>query len=101
MGFLAGRCQKSDRRHETGMGALDGKYVDDHVKEALEWSKQKYNLQVFELPAADKAEIPKLVKPMIDDYAKRVSAPSVGLNGDQILKDLYSLKDKYEKQFKK
>ena len=88
-----------DMRQEWALWT--GRYVDDHVKEALEWSKQKYNHQVFELPAADKAEIPKLVKPMIDDYAKRVSAPSVGLNGDQVLKDLYSLKDKYEKQFKK
>ena len=51
-----------------------GKYVDDHVEEALAWSKQKYKHQVIQLPAADKAEIPKLMKPMIDDYIKKVSA---------------------------
>ena len=59
-----------------------GKYVDDHVKEALAWSKQKYNLQAIELPAAEKAEIPKLLKPMIDDYLKRVNGQ--GLPADQI-----------------
>ncbi len=74
-----------------------GTYVDDHVKEALAWSKQKYNHQVIQLPAADKAEIPKLVKPMFDDYVKRVSAQ--GIAGQQVLNDLYKLKDKYEKQY--
>jgi TRAP-type C4-dicarboxylate transport system substrate-binding protein len=74
-----------------------GTYVDNHVKEALKWSKEKYNHQVLNLPAAEKAQIPGLVKPMIDDYVKRVTAS--GLNGAQIMEDLYKLKDKYEKQF--
>jgi TRAP-type transport system periplasmic protein len=75
-----------------------GKYVDDHVKEAITWSKQKYNHQVLNLPATDKADIPKLLKPMIEDYIKRVSGQ--GLPGDQIVKDVYLLKGKYEKQGK-
>ncbi len=74
-----------------------GAYVDNHVKEALAWSKQKYKHQIIQLPAADKAEIPKLVKPMFDDYVKRVSAQ--GVPGQQVLDDLYKLKDKYEKQY--
>jgi TRAP-type transport system periplasmic protein len=75
-----------------------GKYVDNHVKEALAWSKEKYNHQVFRLPAAEIAEIPKLVKPMMDEYVKRVTPQ--GTPGEQVLSDLYKLKDKYEKQFK-
>jgi TRAP-type transport system periplasmic protein len=76
-----------------------GKYVDDHVKEAIAWSKGKYkDFQLIELPAADKAEIPKILKPMVDDYIKKVTAQ--GLPGDQIVKDAYSLKAKYEKQAK-
>jgi TRAP-type transport system periplasmic protein len=74
-----------------------GKYVDDHVKEALTWSKEKYNHQVIQLPAADKAEIPKLVKPMTDEYIKRVTAQ--GVSGQQVINDLMKLKEKYEKQF--
>jgi TRAP-type C4-dicarboxylate transport system substrate-binding protein len=76
-----------------------GNYVDNHVKEALAWSKEKYKHQLFNLSAADKAEINKLLKPMLDEYVKRVTA--AGLPGDQILKDAIALKDKYEKQFKK
>jgi TRAP-type C4-dicarboxylate transport system substrate-binding protein len=75
-----------------------GKYVDDHVQEALAWSKQKYNLQVFELPASDKAQIPKLLNPIIDAYIKKVNA--LGLPGEQIVKDVMALKAKYEKQYK-
>jgi hypothetical protein len=69
--------------------------VDDHVKEALEWSKQKYQHQVINLPASDKAQIPGLVKPMIDEYIKRATAK--GLPGEQIIQDLMKLKDKYER----
>ena len=37
-----------------------GTYVDNHVKEALKWSKEKYkDFQIFELPKADSAEVPK------------------------------------------
>jgi hypothetical protein len=53
---------------------------------------------MFELPAAEKAEIPKLLKPLIDNYVKRVT--EAGLPGDQIINDVYALKEKYEKQYK-
>jgi TRAP-type C4-dicarboxylate transport system substrate-binding protein len=76
-----------------------GNYVDGHVKDALAWSKQKYkDFQVFELPKSDYAEIPKLMKPIIDAYVKKVNA--LGLPGDQIVKDINTLKAKYEKVYK-
>ncbi len=75
-----------------------GKYVDDHVLDSLKWSKEKYNLQIFELPAKEKAEIPKMLAPVIDGYVKKVTA--AGLPGDQIVKDALALKEKYEKEYK-
>jgi TRAP-type C4-dicarboxylate transport system substrate-binding protein len=75
-----------------------GKYVDDHVLESLKWSKEKYKLQIWELPAAERAQIPKTLSPLIDAYVKKVNA--AGLPGDQILKDVTALRDKYEKEFK-
>jgi TRAP-type C4-dicarboxylate transport system substrate-binding protein len=86
-----------DLRREQALWT--GTYVDNHVKEALAWSKEKYKHQLLELPAAEKAEIAKLVKPIMDDYVKKVTA--AGLPGDQILKDAMALKEKYEKQYKK
>lgn len=76
-----------------------GKYVDNHVQEALKWSKEKYNHQLFKFSDADMKEIARLTKPMIDDYIKKVNA--MGLPGEQIIKDVYALKAKYEKQYKK
>ncbi|MEW5908221.1 MAG: TRAP transporter substrate-binding protein [Thermodesulfobacteriota bacterium] len=75
-----------------------GSYVDNHVNEALKWSKEKYNLQIFDLPQSEKAEIPKLLKPLTDAYVKRVT--DQGLPGEQIIKDVNALKEKYEKQYK-
>ena len=86
-----------DLRREQALWT--GTYVDNHVKEALAWSKEKYQHQLFNLPTADTAEIQKLLKPMPDNYVKKVTA--AGLPGDQILKDATALKDKYEKQYKK
>jgi TRAP-type C4-dicarboxylate transport system substrate-binding protein len=75
-----------------------GNYVDNHVQESLKWSKEKYNLQIHELPASEKAEVSKLIRPLIDTYVERVT--KAGLNGKQIMKDVYELKEKYEKQYK-
>ncbi len=75
-----------------------GDYVDNHVTEALKWSKEKYNLQIYELPASEKAEIPKLLKPLTDEYIARVT--KAGLPGAQIMKDVLYYKDHYEKQIK-
>lgn len=74
-----------------------GTYVDDHVKEALKWSKEKYNLQVLDLPADEKAEVQKLLAPLMDSYVKKVTA--AGLAGDKIMQDVKALKDKYAKEF--
>ncbi|MEN6622135.1 MAG: TRAP transporter substrate-binding protein [Smithella sp.] len=75
-----------------------GTYVDNHVKDGLAWSKQKYNHQLINLPAADKAQIAKLLNPMIQDYVKKVTAQ--GLPGTGIVKDINTFKAKYEKKYK-
>jgi len=82
----------------TEQAQWTGKYVDDHVLEAIKWSKEKYNLQIFELPAKEKAEMPKLLEPIIAAYVKKVTA--AGLPGDQIVKDALALKEKYAKEYK-
>lgn len=76
-----------------------GRYVDNHVKESLVWSKQKYGHRVLSLTKPDKAEVARRLKPMISDYVKKVNA--LGLPGDAILKDVYKLKKKYERQYRK
>src|SRR4030066_101541 len=75
-----------------------GNYVDNHVLESLKWSKEKYNLQMFEFLPAEQTEVPKLLKPLTDAYIARVT--KAGLPGDQIMKDVLYYKDYYEKQIK-
>ena len=75
-----------------------GEYVDNHVREALAWSKEKYKHQMLTLPPEDRTQIEKLLQPMVQDYVKRVTAQ--GLQGEQILKDVKALKAKYEKKYK-
>lgn len=69
-----------------------GRYMDDHVKEAIEWSKKTYNVEFIKLPPEDMAKAKKLVKPMIDAYIKRAKA--AGVPADKVMKDVYSLRDK-------
>ncbi|MFH0728515.1 MAG: TRAP transporter substrate-binding protein [Pseudomonadota bacterium] len=73
-------------------------YVDSHVTEAVNWAKEKYNLQIHTLPPAESAQIPKLLQPIIDGYAKRLTEQ--GLPGDQIVTDALALKAKYDTPMK-
>jgi hypothetical protein len=73
-----------------------GKYVDDHVTEALAWSKANYNHQLFELSAADHGTVSSLLKPMTEEYVKRTGA--VGLDGAKIVADVQALKKKHERK---
>jgi len=85
-----------DMRREQA--AWTGDYVDNHVKEALAWSKANHNHQLFTLPAADAEAVRVQLKPMVDDYVKRVSA--LGLPAEQIVADALALKKKHEQQTK-
>jgi len=76
-------------------------YVDNHVLDALEWcgTQDGEPLKIYEFTPAEKAEIKKLLQPMIDEYAKRIKEK--GLPTEEILADVQALKTKYEEQFKK
>ncbi len=75
-----------------------GTYVDDHVTEALAWSKKTHDHQVFTLSSADAENVKTLVKPMVDEYVKKVTA--LGLPGDKIVADVLALKTKNEQKKK-
>jgi TRAP-type C4-dicarboxylate transport system substrate-binding protein len=74
-----------------------GTYVDDHVEEALEWSKEKYDLKIFTFPKEDRKKIPDLFKPIIDAYIEKTN--KAGLDAEKILKDAKSLMRKYGKKY--
>ncbi|MBP2673364.1 MAG: proton/solute symporter, periplasmic substrate-binding protein [Deltaproteobacteria bacterium] len=85
-----------DMRREHSLWT--GEYVDNHVKEALAWSKKTYDHQVFALPAGDAETVKTALRPIVDDYVKRVAA--LGLPADKIVADAVALKKKHEQQAK-
>ncbi len=60
-----------------------GNYVDQHVQEALIWSKENRKLTVAELSAEDAATLRATAQPLIDDYVTRVS--DKGIDGKAVL----------------
>lgn len=73
-----------------------GKYLDNHINKSLEWSKEKYQVEVFQLTEAEHAEIKKLGSPLVDQW--KADATKAGLDADAILADMLALKAKYEAQ---
>jgi TRAP-type C4-dicarboxylate transport system substrate-binding protein len=83
-----------DMRREHSLWT--GNYVDNHVKEALAWSKKTYDHQVYALPAGDAESVRTLLRPLVDEYVKRTTA--LGLPADRIVADALALKKKHEQQ---
>lgn len=74
-----------------------GRYVDNHVKESMAWSKKTYNVQVYELSPKEVSRWYSVLKPMTEKYIKDVEAK--GLPAKAILDDVMKLKEKYSKQY--
>jgi TRAP-type C4-dicarboxylate transport system substrate-binding protein len=74
-----------------------GKYVDNHVKEAMAWSEKTYNVKVYKLSPKEVTKWYAVLKPMTDTYLKDVGAK--GLPAKAILNDVMKLKKKYAKEY--
>jgi len=51
-----------------------GRYVDDHVREAVEWSKDTYDVEVIELSTEEKKKMNRLLAPLVEGYIKRTES---------------------------
>lgn len=75
-----------------------GKYADDHAKEAIEWAKKDQNVEFITLSSDELAKWKAKVEPQVHQYIERAKKGNVP--GDQILKELMMLKEKYSKEIK-
>jgi hypothetical protein len=74
--------------------------VDNHVSEALKWSKDTFkDFQVSNLPKDELSKWYALLKPMNDRYLKDYEAK--GIPTKAILDDVMKSKDKYSKEYAK
>ncbi len=60
-----------------------GAYVDQHVLEAITWSKENHKLTVNEPSAEDKATLRSTAQPLIEEYVARVAGK--GVDGKAVL----------------
>jgi TRAP-type C4-dicarboxylate transport system substrate-binding protein len=71
-----------------------GQYLDNHIKESLQWSKDQYQVEVFELTGAEHDKIKELGTPLVDEW--KVAAAKAGIDAETVLADMLALKAKYE-----
>ncbi len=77
-----------------------GQYVDNHVKEALKWSKETFkDFQMYNLSKDELSKWYALLNPMADKYLKDYEAK--GIPTKAILDDVTKLKEKYSKEYAK
>jgi len=74
-----------------------GRYIDNHVKESVEWSKKKYNIEVIKLSEKEYTLWHKKVEPITAEWVKKAEARK--LPAPDFLKDLMDLKGKYEEEY--
>jgi len=70
-------------------GEWTGKYVDDHAQEALDWSVKTYQVKIFTLSPEEKAKFDAPLKPIVDEWVKKVG--SGGVDGKAIIADIEAM----------
>lgn len=71
-----------------------GQYMDNHVKEALAWSKETHGVEVFTFDKAVQAEMARLTAPLFDSWKE--GAVKAGVDTKAVLDDIAALKTTYE-----
>ena len=77
------------------MAVWTGDYMDNHVQEALEWSKKEQGLKMITLSPEETANWDQKIGSIQDKYIEKLAGQ--GLPAEQYKKRLYELKDKYMK----
>ncbi|WP_285907840.1 TRAP transporter substrate-binding protein [Pseudodesulfovibrio pelocollis] len=71
-----------------------GQYLDKHIHDSLEWSREQYQVEVFTLTEAEHEEIRAKSAGLIDQW--KADAAKADLDADAILADMLALKAQYE-----
>ncbi len=71
-----------------------GEYMDAQVEKSLEYARNKYDAQMFELSPEESAAVDQKLEFLVEDWKKE--ADKIGLPAEKILADVLRLKDHYE-----
>lgn len=78
------------------MAKWTGEYMDNHVKESLDWGAKEYGLKITQLSQQEKDNWYKKLQPMQDKLVADLKAK--GMPAEEYKKRLYELRDKYSKE---
>ena len=79
----------------TEQAEWTGNYMDNHVKEAMEWSVKSQKVEVIELSAAEKAKWDARLEPLTAKWIEQAKAK--GLPAEAIVADIKALVEKHSK----
>lgn len=71
-----------------------GKYVDNHGKEAREWSKQTYGAVLNELGKAELEKLQAMAAPVVESWEAKAAAK--GIDAEKVLNDIMESKKALE-----
>jgi len=80
----------------TEQAEWTGNYMDNHVKEAISWSKKEYKVEFVQLNKKEKAEWNNKLQFITDKWIK--NSKEKGLPAEAIVKDIKALTKKYQGQ---
>lgn len=73
-----------------------GRYLDDHVQEAIAWSKENHGLEVVTLSDAEQARWAELLEPLNTQRIEQISAQ--GLPAEALYERMLELIEQYQEQ---
>lgn len=79
----------------TEQAEWTGTYMDNHVKESIEWSKKNYNVEFIQLSDSEMATWNQKLQFITDNWVK--NAKEKGLPAEAIVEDIKTLTKKYSK----
>jgi TRAP-type C4-dicarboxylate transport system substrate-binding protein len=74
-----------------------GRYVDEHVTDAVEWSKDTYNVEVIEFSKDEKKKMNTLLGPLVEGYIKRTESK---VPAREVIDDIYKFMANYEGKYR-
>ena len=75
--------------------AWTGRYMDNHVKESIEWSRRTYQVEFIRIPTTERPEWDRKLKPIEEAWINEAEAK--GLPGEAIVEDIRALIKKHSR----
>ena len=79
-----------------GQSEWTGNYLDEHMVEAIEWGKKKFDIEMIRLSKADQEKMDKMLEPLFDEWAEKVEKK--GLDAKAVIDYARECIKKYETQ---